>query len=200
MYCICWVYALTYSLILLSLSHTGTQQSHWQSHHWFFPMPPKWKDNSSFAVSGSKAKCNRSTPTFWTPTTAGLEATIATEVNSTKNWVVTLWACASGCRHYRTQDSTTTSNPTFPAAGPSHLPSHISDECDSISHTTEESDIHPNSGTKSRPKQKNTMTVRLQLTIASILLTWTYNVDKAYWMAGLSTNLLRGAASAWWSG
>ena len=154
-------------------------------------MPPKQKDNSSSTVSGSKAKHSRSTPTFWTPTTAGLEATTATDVNSTKNRVVTLQASASSHHGYRTQDFATTSNPTSPATEPSHLPSHISDECDSISHPTEESDIHPNSGTKSRPKQKNTMTVRLQLTIASILLTWTYNVDKAYQMAGLSTNLLR---------
>ena len=80
-------------------------------------------------------------------------------------------ASASGRRGYRTQDFATTSNPTSPAAEPSHLPSHISDECDSISHPTEESNIQLDSGTKSRPKEKNTTTVRLQLTIASILLT-----------------------------
>ena len=143
-------------------------QSHWHSTvtltvtpPLILLMPPKRKDNSSSAVSGSKTKRSRSTPTFRTPTTAGLEATIATEVNSTKNWVVTLRASASGHWGYHTQDFATTSNPTSSAAEASHLPSHISDECDSISHPTEESDIHPDSGTKSRPKQKNTTTVRL---------------------------------------
>jgi hypothetical protein len=130
-------------------------------------MPPKRKDNSAnSAVSGPKAKRSKSTPTFRTPTTstAGLEAT-PSDVNTTKNRVVTLRSSASGRRGYRTQDLATTSNSNSasPAAELSDLPpSHISDECDSISHHTEESDIHPQAdlGAKTRPKQKNTTTVR----------------------------------------
>jgi hypothetical protein len=129
-------------------------------------MPPKRKDNSATsAVSGPKAKRSKSTPTFRTPTTiAGLEPpTAASDVNSTKNRVVTLRAGASGRRGYRTQDLATSSNSNnaSPAAELSHLPSHISDECDSISHPTEESEIHPSPdiGTKSSPKKKNTTTV-----------------------------------------
>src|ERR1700679_187502 len=132
-------------------------------------MPPKRKDNSATsAVSGPKPKRTKSTPTFRTPTTAGLEATAA-NVNSTKNRVVTLRASASGGgrRGYRTEDLATSSNSNnaSPAAELSHLPSHIRDECNSISHPIEESDIHPQAdlGTKSRPKQKNTTTVRQQL-------------------------------------
>jgi hypothetical protein len=134
-------------------------------------MPPKRKDNSATsAAPGPKPK--RSKPSFRTPTTAGPESTATSEVNSTKNRVVTLRASASGRRGYRTQDLATTSNsnsnsnPASPAAELSHPPSYIPDECDSISHPTEleESDIHPQaeSGTKSRPKQKNTTTVRPQ--------------------------------------
>jgi hypothetical protein len=141
---------------------------HWhqqsQSHH-LFPMPPKRKDNSSTsAVSGPKAKRSKSTPTFRTPTTAGPEATAASEANSTKNRIVTLRSSASGSgrRGYRTQDLDTSSNSNnaSPPAELSHLPSHIPDECDSMPHLTEESDLHPDLGTKSRPKQKNTTTVR----------------------------------------
>jgi hypothetical protein len=147
-------------------------------------MPPKRKENSATpAVSGPKPK--RSKPTFRTPgpTTAGLEATTASsEVSSTKNRVVTLRASTSGRRGYRTQDLATpsNSNPASPAAELSDLPSHIPDECDSISHPTEESDIHlsPGTGTRSRPKQKNTTTVRPQLIIAGISLTC--NIDKTY--------------------
>jgi hypothetical protein len=153
-------------------------------------MPPKRKDNSATpAVSGPKPK--RSKPSFRTPTTAGLEVTTAaSEVNSTKNRVVTLRASTSGRRGYHTQDLATPSysNSASPAAElsdlPSHIPddsiSHIPDECDSISHPTEESDIHPSfdTGTKSRPKQKNTTTVRQQLIIAGISLTC--DTDKTY--------------------
>ena len=55
-------------------------------------MPPKQKDNFVTGVSGSKAKRSKSIPTFWTLTTASLEAasTAASELNSTKNQVVTL--------------------------------------------------------------------------------------------------------------
>ena len=71
---------------------------------------------------------------------------------------------ASGRCGYRTQDLATTSdsNSASPAAELLDLPPHILDECDPISHPTEESDIHPEPGTKSRPKQKNTTTVRPQ--------------------------------------
>jgi hypothetical protein len=130
-------------------------------------MPPKRKDDSAAsAASGPKTK--RSKPSFQTPTTGGAEATEQSEVlNSTKNQVVTLRSSASGRRGYRSQDLATTSNsnPASPVAEPSHLPPHIPDECDSISHPIEESELHPESGTssKSRPKQKNTTTVRQQL-------------------------------------
>ena len=128
-------------------------------------MPPKRKgESATSAVSGPKAKHSKLTPAFRTPTTstAGLEATAASEVNSTKNRVVTLRSSASG---YRTQDLATTSNSNSasPAAELSdHPPSHISDECDLNSHHTEGGDIHPQAdlGAKTRPKQKNTTTVR----------------------------------------
>ena len=158
-------------------------------------MPPKRKDTSASAVSGPKAKRSKSTPTFRTPTTstAGLGATTTSEVNSTKNRVVTLRSSASGRRGYHTQDLATTSNSNnaSPAAELSDLPPHISDECDSIPPSTEENDIHPQTDlrSKSRPKQKNTTTVRQHLIIEDISLT--YNIDKTYRMAGLSTNLPR---------
>jgi hypothetical protein len=136
-------------------------------------MPPKRKDS---AVSGPKAKRTKSTPTFRTPTAnaAGLKATATSEINSTKNRVVTLRSSASGRRGYRTQDLATSSNSNnaSPAAELSDLPSHISDECNSKSHPPEESEIH------SRVKQKNTTTVRHLLFIAGIPLT--YNIDKTY--------------------
>jgi len=136
-------------------------------------MPPKRKDvSAASAASGPKTK--RSKPSFRTPTTstAGPEAPEQSGVNSTKNRVVTLRPSASGRRGYRTQDLATSSNSNSasPAAEPSHLPPHIPDECDSISLPTEESDIHPDSGAKSRRKQKNTTTVRQQLSIAGSLL------------------------------
>ena len=145
-------------------------------------MPPKRKDNSATsAASGPTTK--RSKPSFRTP---GAKSTEESEVNSTKNRVVTLRSGSSGRRGYRTQDLATTPNsnpPSSSAAEISHLPPHLPDECDNcdfVSHPTEESDMHSESGTKSRPKQKNTTTVRLQLVIAGISLTWTYNIDKTY--------------------
>src|ERR1700734_1217669 len=115
-------------------------------------MPPKRKDNSA-ASAASVPKTKRSKPSFRTPTTAGPMATEESEVNSTKNRVVTLRSSASGRRGYHTQDlaATSNSNPASPSAEPSHLPPHIPDECDSILQHTEESDIHPDSATKSRP-------------------------------------------------
>ena len=168
MYYIAWVYAFwfgpTFFFWPSSLCYAVTQQS--QSHY-LFPMPLKWKDS---AVSEPKAKCTKSTPTFQTPTTnaAGLKATATSEINSTKNWVVTLQASASGCCGYCTQDLATSSNSNnaSPAAELSDLPSHISDECNSKLHPTEESDIH------SRAKQKNTTTVWQLLFIAGIPLTY----------------------------
>lgn len=171
-------------------------------------MPLKWKDNSATsAVSGPKAKWSKSTPTFQTPTAAGIEATStpASELISTKNQVVTLWAIASGCHDYHTQDLASSSNSSSasPAAELSQLPSHIPDECDPISHPTEESNIHPQaesdtSKSRLKPKQKNTTTVRQNLIIAGIPMT--SDIDKTYRMAGLPTNLLGWANSAWWSG
>ena len=153
-------------------------QTHSHNH---FRMPPKRKDNSATsAASGPKTK--RSKPSFRTP---GSKATEESEVNSTKNRVVTLRSTSSGRRGYRTQDlaMTSNSNPASPATDISHLPPHISDgceNCDSISHPTEESNMHSVSNTKSRPKQKNTTTVRLQLIKAGISLTWIYVIDKTY--------------------
>jgi hypothetical protein len=167
----------TYSLLLAEFITLS------QSHN-LFPMPPKRKDGSA-ASTASGPKTKRSKPSFRTPTTAGPDTAEQSEVNSTKNRVVTLRPSASGRRGYRTQAlaMTSNSNPASPAGELSHIP----DKCDSISHPTEESDIHPTeesdihpkSGTKSRPKQKNTTTVRPQLIIAGIvLLTRTYNIDK----------------------
>ena len=114
MYCIDLVYTLSYSLTLADFFEANFMSQQSQSHH-LFSMPPKQKDNSATsAVSGPKAKRSKSTPTFRTPqataSTAGLEATTTSEVNSTKNRVVTLRASASGRRGYRTQDLATSSN------------------------------------------------------------------------------------------
>jgi hypothetical protein len=159
---------LGYALYLLLAfgRNYGTVTEKSQSHNLFL-MPPKRKDNSAAsAASGPKTK--RSKPSFRTPTTADPEIAEHSEVNSSKNRVVTLRPSASGRRGYRTQDLATASNsnPASPALELSHLPPH-----DSISHPTEESEIHPTeesdnylkSDTKSRPKQKNTTTVRKQL-------------------------------------
>ena len=147
-----------------SLCYAVSQQS--QSHY-LFPMPLKQKDS---AVSEPKAKCTKSTPSLQTPTTnaAGLKATATSEINSTKNWVVTLRASASGHCGYRTQDLATSSNSNNapPAAELSDLPSHIFYEYNSKSHPTEESNIH------SWAKQKNTTTVWQLLFIAGIPLTY----------------------------
>jgi hypothetical protein len=129
-------------------------------------MPPKRKDNAT--TSGPKQK--RSKTSFRTPTTstAGLESTQAgpSEVGSTKSRVVTLRANASGRRGYRSQDLSTTSSSSFDSesltAETLVLPSDISNTCDSIPPPNSESEIQsgPNSSAKSRPKQKNTTTVR----------------------------------------
>jgi hypothetical protein len=149
-------------------------------------MPQKQKDNSG--VSGSKAKCKKSTPIFQTPPTANPEATsiAASELNSTENQIVTLQASASGRHGYCTQDltaATTSSNSDNASAPAAELPHLLSIERDSIPYlTTGESNIHPQaeseSGTKSRPKQKNTTTVSQHLIIADI--SQTYNIDKTY--------------------
>jgi hypothetical protein len=133
-------------------------------------MPPKRKDS---AVSGPKAKRSKSTPIFRTPTTstAGLKATTTSEINSTKNRVVTLRASASGRRGYRTQDLATSSNSNDSSAAElPDLPSHTPDECKSKLDPTEESNIHI------RVKQKNTTTVCNFFLIADIPLI--YNIDK----------------------
>jgi hypothetical protein len=166
------------------MSHNSWQS---QSHN-LIPMPPKQKDNSATSVFGSKAKCKKSTPIFWTPTTANPEATsiAASELNSTENQIVTLRASASGHCGYCTQEltaATTSSNSDNASAPAAELPHLPSNERDSIPYpTTGKSNIHPQakseSGTKSRPKQKNTTTVSQHLIIAGI--SQTYNIDKTY--------------------
>jgi hypothetical protein len=128
-------------------------------------MPPKRKDSAATPVpSGPKPK--RSRTSFWTPTTAGLEDTAAqaSEVGSTKNRVVTLRASASGRRGYRSQDMSTapssTSTLNSPAADDLALPSFDLDIYDPILPPDQESDAPPGPSAKSRPKQKNTTTVR----------------------------------------
>ncbi len=130
-------------------------------------MPPKRKDSAVAPVpSGPKPK--RSRTSFRTPTTAGLEDTAAQahEVgsSSTKNRVVTLRASASGHRGYRSQDMSTvpssTSTLNSPAADDLALPSSDLDIYDPILPPDQESDAQPGPSAKSRPKQKNTTTVR----------------------------------------
>jgi hypothetical protein len=128
-------------------------------------MPPKRKDSAATPVpSGPKPK--RSRTSFRTPTTAGLEDTAAqaSEVGSTKNRVVTLRASASGRRGYRSQDMSTapssTSTLNSPAADDLALPSSDLDIYDPILPPDQESDAPPGPSAKSRPKQKNTTTVR----------------------------------------
>ena len=139
---------------------SGQPQSPYQSPY-CLPMPPKRKDDSATSAS-SGPKTKHSKPSFRTPTTTGPEA-----INPIKNRVVTLRSSASGHRGYHSQDLATpsNSNPSSPAADLLDLPPHMSDECNSISHSIEETDLPPESGstTKSRPKQKNTTTVRPQL-------------------------------------
>jgi hypothetical protein len=144
---------------------TGQSQSRYQSRY-RLPMPPKRKDDSAASAS-SGPKTKRSKPSFRTPTTTGPTTTGPEAINPIKNRVVTLRSSASGRRGYRSQDLATpsNSNPSSPAADLLDLPPHMSDECNSISHSIEETDLPPESGstTKSRPKQKNTTTVRPQL-------------------------------------
>lgn len=84
----------------------------------------------------------------------------ASEVGSTKNRVVTLRASASGRRGYRSQDLSTTWSSSVDSEI-SALPSGNIDTSDPswIPPLDLESDTQPGSGTKSRPKQKNTTTV-----------------------------------------
>ena len=133
-------------------------------------MPQKRKDDSAAsAASGPKTK--RSKPSFRTPTTAGPTtagpSTAGPEgINPIKNRVVTLRSSASGRRGYRSQDLATpsNSNSASPVADLSDLPPHTPDECDSISHSIEETDLPPQAESGStRPKQKNTTKVRPQL-------------------------------------
>jgi hypothetical protein len=134
-------------------------------------MPPKRKESAATPVaSGPKQK--RSKTSFRTPTTAALEgaSSAASEAGSTstssKNRVVTLRTSASGRRGYRSQDLSTTPSSSGhdpSAAGNSAISSDIIDDTPDISEPTPplnlESDTQSGSGAKSRPKQKNTMTV-----------------------------------------
>jgi hypothetical protein len=128
-------------------------------------MPPKRKEGSN--APGPKQK--RSKPSFRTLTTGGLDSTVASEVGSSTstNRVVTLRANAtSGRRGYSTQNLPTTSTSSLNSSltDNSASPSEICDS-ESIPPLILESDIpsgsSSNSNTKSRPKQKNTTTVRL---------------------------------------
>jgi hypothetical protein len=128
-------------------------------------MPQKRKDSAATSVaSGPKQK--RSRTSFRTPTTAGLDDTVAhaSEVGSTKNRVVTLRASASGRRGYRTQDMSAapSSSSSLHSSAPndSDLPSYVSNPCDPILSLNQESELQPGPSAKSRPKQKNTTTVR----------------------------------------
>jgi hypothetical protein len=129
-------------------------------------MPPKRKDSAN--APGPKQK--RSKPSFRTPTTAGLDSTVASEVGSTTSTstsrVITLRANAtSGRRGYSTQILSTTSTSSLNSllTENSALPSEICDS-ESIPPLILESDLQSgsssNSNAKSRPKQKNTTTVR----------------------------------------
>jgi hypothetical protein len=101
---------------------------------------------------------------------AGLEDTsaLASEVGSTKNRVITLRASASGRRGYRSQDLSTAPSSTSSLDSSaadimpdySALPSDVMNTCDSILPLDQESDTQPGPSAKSRPKQKNTTTVR----------------------------------------
>ena len=133
-------------------------------------MPPKRKDSATTpAASGPKQK--RSKTSFRTPTTAGLESIEAASsevpVASTKNRVVTLRASASGRRGYRSQDLSAGPSSSL-ASGSSAAEDLVLSSGDipstsySIPSPNLESDIPPSfdSGTKARPKKKNTTTVR----------------------------------------
>jgi hypothetical protein len=125
-------------------------------------MPPKRKEGAPVA-SGPKQK--RSKTSFRTPTTAALESTTSSatsDLGSTStNRVITLRASASGRRGYRSQDLSTTQSSSLAsdslAAETSALPCDTDGE--PIQLLEVESDTQPSSGTKSRPKQKNTTTV-----------------------------------------
>jgi hypothetical protein len=136
-------------------------------------MPPKRKDSATApAASGPKQK--RSKTSFRTPTTADLESTQAgpSELGSTKNRVVTLRASASGRRGYRSQDLSTASSSSANSESlnaenlvlPSDDTANSSDSIPPLNLESEQ-DLQPgptgNSSAKSRPKQKNTTTVRL---------------------------------------
>ena len=166
MYYIAWVYVFWFGLTFVFwLSHYVMQWLNSHSHTTSFPC--HWNKRILLFLS---PKQSTPSPTFRTPTTnaAGPKATATSEINSTKNQVVTLKASASGHHGYCTQDLATSSNSNnaSPAAELSDLPSYISDECNSKSHPTEESDIH------SWAKQKNTTTVWQLLFIAGIPLTY----------------------------
>ena len=134
-------------------------------------MPPKRKESAATpAASGPKQK--QSKTSFQTPTTAALEGTTtspASDVGSTsKNWVVTLWASASGHHGYRSQDLSTQSS-SFAndsksltaenSALPSDNISNMEDICETIPAPNLGNDTQSGSSAKPRPKKKNTTTV-----------------------------------------
>ena len=130
-------------------------------------MPPKRKESAAApAASGPKQK--RSKTSFRTPTTAALESTSsASELGSTstssKNRVVTLRSSASGRRGYRSQDLSTTQSSSLDALAAENSPTS-SDITNNIADTNPPLDLEsdhtqPDSGAKSRRKQKNTTTV-----------------------------------------
>ena len=99
--------------------------------------------------------------------TAALEGTTsaASEVCSTMNQVVTLQASASGCCGYCSQELSATQSSSVDSlaaensALPSDITSNIADTSVPIPLLDIESDTPHDSGTKPRPKQKNTTTV-----------------------------------------
>ena len=131
-------------------------------------MPPKRKESAAApAASGPKQKWSKTS--FQTPMTAALESTTtssASELGSTstssKNQVITLRSSASGCCGYRSQDLSTTQSSSLDALAAEKSPTS-SDIINNIADTNPpldlESDTQPDSGAKSRPKQKNITTV-----------------------------------------
>ena len=132
-----------------------------------FIMPLKQKGGAVTIPVASDLKQKWSKTSFWTPTTAGSAGTTASEVGSTKNWVVTLQTNAGGHRGYCSQDlSTTPSSSLFSESLAAEnlvyqVPSDITDDIldPNLAPLVMDDNTQPGSS-KSRPKQKNMTTVR----------------------------------------
>ena len=132
-----------------------------------FIMPPKWKGGAATIPVASGPKQKQSKTSFQTPATAGLEGTTASEVGSTKNWVVTLWTNASGHHGYHSQDLSTTPSSSLDSESLAaenlvvQVPSDITDNISDSNLAPLDMDNNTQHGSsKSRPKQKNTTIVR----------------------------------------